>query len=1339
MRSIRRSRAQRGRTRRTLVERLEPRILLSADLPSPDLLLGPQAEELRLDTEASDETAGIAQHAVRREIVFIDAGVASADALVADLREQAGEGREIEVFRLDGSSDGVVEIAEALAARGGEYDAVHIVSHGTDAGLQLGDGWLTGENVGSRAEALASWGDALAADGDLLLYGCNLAASAEGRALVETLGRLTGADVAASVDATGAAVLGGDWDLEYAAGAIETRLALGASAEQAWAGVLGPVDLTLHLATKNDVSGGGQPGEDDFSEGDLIAIGDPNLDLGPGTTNGTFSIGIDVDAFAPGIDLGAAHVVSRNIMVGSPGFQLLAGDLLFTSKASSTILTSNNTTPRDPGFQASVDVSRYDLVVYRPDTPGDYSTGAFALLLEDVSGETAELRSITLVEQATDVGGTMLEAGDFLFSRGGGSEDHDIYVYQTGTTGAGSTPDGRPVLLAGEDAQVGIHEKIRGLELLEGQSTIGGEILAAGTLLVTVDKPEPVGSNGLPVNEFVVFALDVAQSTLAAGAGNGDASATMLFDGSQVGFDDSNNETLDAVMLRPTGGVVTAHYLDRFDSAGSYAGDDGTLSWTNGWQEFNDSGGPVGGSVFVVDGFVGDGGGNVELRVADHGGVWREADLSGAASATLSFNYARDSLEADDHLVVYAQSSSVGGGTVIGGQPGTWHEVGRYSGAADDPAYLADSIDISAYIAPDTRIMFVAEGATDGNDRVWIDDIRIDLAGTAPGPNNAPEGADSTVVTGVDTPYVFQLADFGFSDPIDGDAFQAVVIATAPGAGTLRDGATVLTGGETVTAASITAGDLIFTPVSGQSGAGYASFTFQVQDDGGTANGGVDTDPTTDTMTIDVAAQTGAALWFSTDEDVSGSGAPGLDSWDDGAVLEFDPTSLGGTTAGSFAKVFDLDALAADGNADVDALHYVRSAITVGGANAIELFPGDVLLSTVASETLLGISADDGDVVVFRPSSTDYSSGSVFTLLDIPGVGDLKGIALVEEDTTIGGVDLAAGSFLYSYQGARNVYHYTADDVGVGTTAGTSSLLIDADAIGLSSSNAIRDVTLISSTTRIGGVVLSPGQLLISTDEPDTVGGIATNEHQIIALDVTSAGAGTVATASILFDGPQVGIDSPDEKIFPFTLTGYGNEAPVLTPSGPELTAITEDDTANAGDLVSDLLGSSVTDGDAGALEGIAITALMSGDGTWEFSTDAGGSWAPVGAVSESSALLLRATDRIRFVPDGEGADSASFDFRAWDQTIGAPGSLFDATTTGGTSAFSDSPDTATITVHAVNDPPSGADKTVTTDEGTAYTFTVGDFGFSDPIEGDSLQAVIITTAPGAGTLRNGA
>ena len=48
------------------------------------------------------------------------------------------------------------------------------------------------------------------------------------------------------------------------------------------------------------------------------------------------------------------------------------------------------------------------------------------------------------------------------------------------------------------------------------------------------------------------------------------------------------------------------------------------------------------------------------------------------------------------------------------------------------------------------------------------------------------------------------------------------------------------------------AGNLVFTPAANANGDGYASFTFQVQDNGGTANGGVDIDQSANTITINV-------------------------------------------------------------------------------------------------------------------------------------------------------------------------------------------------------------------------------------------------------------------------------------------------------------------------------------------------------------------------------------------------------------------------------------------------------------------------------------------------------
>src|SRR5262249_38070663 len=79
--------------------------------------------------------------------------------------------------------------------------------------------------------------------------------------------------------------------------------------------------------------------------------------------------------------------------------------------------------------------------------------------------------------------------------------------------------------------------------------------------------------------------------------------------------------------------------------------------------------------------------------------------------------------------------------------------------------------------------------------------------------------------------------------------------------------------GQMISAASIAAGDLQFTPAADANGATYASFTFQVQDDGGTANGGVDLDQTPNTITVNVTsvndAPAGTAKTITTLEDTA--------------------------------------------------------------------------------------------------------------------------------------------------------------------------------------------------------------------------------------------------------------------------------------------------------------------------------------------------------------------------------------------------------------------------------------------------------------------------------------
>lgn len=122
--------------------------------------------------------------------------------------------------------------------------------------------------------------------------------------------------------------------------------------------------------------------------------------------------------------------------------------------------------------------------------------------------------------------------------------------------------------------------------------------------------------------------------------------------------------------------------------------------------------------------------------------------------------------------------------------------------------------------------------------------------------NDSPVGTSKVVTTLEDTAYTFTTTDFGFTDPIDTptNLLLAVKISTLPSKGTLSDNGTAVTAGQFVSAADIAGNKLTFIPPANGNGTGYTSFTFQVQDDGGTSNGGIDTDPAPKTLLVNVTS-----------------------------------------------------------------------------------------------------------------------------------------------------------------------------------------------------------------------------------------------------------------------------------------------------------------------------------------------------------------------------------------------------------------------------------------------------------------------------------------------------
>ncbi len=233
--------------RRAVFEELESRLLMSADLnpvAQETLLAAPalQGAEFRALSDDGSAVTKSAVAAVQRtnELIFIDPRVPDREQLLAGLTAQSAEGRQFEVITLDASRDGIAQVTDALRGRI-QVDAVHFITHGADGAVQLGGTWLDAKTLAANAEAVAGWGDSLKQDADVLFYGCDLASSASGRALMQWIAELTRGDVAASTDATGAAGQGGDWDLEAKVGAIETQVAVAADARASWSHVLSGV------------------------------------------------------------------------------------------------------------------------------------------------------------------------------------------------------------------------------------------------------------------------------------------------------------------------------------------------------------------------------------------------------------------------------------------------------------------------------------------------------------------------------------------------------------------------------------------------------------------------------------------------------------------------------------------------------------------------------------------------------------------------------------------------------------------------------------------------------------------------------------------------------------------------------------------------------------------------------------------------------------------------------------------------------------------------------------------------------------------------------------------
>ncbi|MHC1481395.1 DUF4347 domain-containing protein, partial [Frateuria aurantia] len=369
----------------------------------------PASNDKSVDTKlgAQDSKAGTA---LENQVVFIDPSVADYQSLIADL--PTGTTYVI----LDANSDGFAQIANYLQTHSG-VEAIHLISHGADGQIIAGNAVLDEASLSTYSADLAAIGAAMKSGGDFLIYGCDVAQNADGKALVQDIASLTALNVAASTNDTGATSLGGDWTLEYEVGTVHTQTILNASSAASYDGLLAETveDFAGHdgydSGTVLSFTLDGITYTTDVASRTIASTGYPTNNLADESAN-EVGLGFDIDivgissvtiTMADGsafnlssIDIDA--IADTNVTITANGSS--TGEVVYSSNGQE--LTETVSTASNSAFQnvTSVTISGSNLVldlahiVYEKVAPAQTlttTTGATSFLSSDetVTGSTA--------------------------------------------------------------------------------------------------------------------------------------------------------------------------------------------------------------------------------------------------------------------------------------------------------------------------------------------------------------------------------------------------------------------------------------------------------------------------------------------------------------------------------------------------------------------------------------------------------------------------------------------------------------------------------------------------------------------------------------------------------------------------------------------------------------------------------------------------------------------------------------------------------------------------------------------------------------------------------------
>ncbi len=1332
------------------VEELDPRILYSADASA---LFNPQAitamAEVRLMDYAPPAAAALSAQvsSVAHEIAFVDTCVVGYQTLVDDLLSQAGSGRSIDVVLIDGHSSGIDQITAALKNHG-PVDAIHIFSEGNDGSLQLGDTRLNALTLAQNQASIAAWGQALNAGGDLLIYGCDLAASAAGQSLVNSLSALTHAAVAASIDATGNAALRGNWVLEYQTGAIHVPVAIDAAGQAAFQGLLvnnapttGTVLMTA-IPLSEDVTSGAV-----LVNNVLAAASWADVDAGAlkgiavtfASGNGTWQYSTDG---ATWVNFGAVSATNALLLTSSSLVHYIPDgkngesvSMGFRAWDQTTDTASTNATPSyaNPGAgggstaYSTVTVSPLNFGVYSLNDAPTISSGAVVPLSatsEDATS-TATLASIILA----GAGWADVDTGALSGMAITGVSGNGTWQYSTDGT----------------------------------VWTAFGAVSSSNALLVTATtqvRYVPDGMNGEAAS-FSLRAWDRTSGTAStnatpAYANPGPGGGTSAYSIQSA----SASMTVTSVNDAPTGlGNLTLAPVVQNAAAPAGAAIN-TLAGLN----FSDvdSGATLVGVAVV---------GNSANALTQ--GVWQYCTNPDATW------YAIGSVANDSALVLSATTlvRFVPAAHFIGVPPPLTVRAldNSYASGYSSSAGAEVRLTISTLINGGTTAISANTNTlgTRINDAPTITD-----ASTV-----ALPGTDENTTSGT-MPVASILASAGWAD-VDSGALSGMAITSVTASGTWQystDGVTWSAFGAVSASNALllsSTSQLRYVPdnMNGET----ASFTFAAWDQ---TSGSASTNATPSYANAGVAG--GASAYSSQSASATMvvgavNDAPSVNAVYAIPSVNEDAGANSGTYISLLASgVSDVDAGALKGLAitGLDNTHG-NWQYTLDGTNWVDI--GNVspasarLLPSDATTKIRFVPNADwnGSTGQLYFEAWDQTSGSAGALADVSAGG---GTTAFSSGTYGSSIYVLPVNDAPTALGASSTLAAVAEDAVNPAGATVSSLFggLFSDATdqvaGGSSVNAFAgvavvgnsanpasegvwqwfDVTALSwnnvsvSASTSAALQLDSGTLLRFLPNANFNG---TPGALTVRLIDDSAGS-MVSSATVVNIGVGGGTtrySSAGNAVVLGTSITAVNDAPTLTDGATAVLPTTNEDTTSSATLVSSILAlNNWADVDASALSGIAVT-LVTGQGTWQYSTD-GATWSNFGAVSISHSLLLTSTTQLRYVPDGKNAETAHCYFVAWDQTsasasTSATPSYANSAAGGGANAYSLQSAGASIAVTSVNDAPviSGLGLTgPATDENTnTLAFSVNQLLADDAwvdVDLGALKGLVVMGATGTGS-----